>query len=80
MTNPDIETAVQIEAARVRAMLAEAVQQIEAEGSNIRAFAAALLTGAVQLHAEIEGTEGLARAITSLGQRELLREGRAGRA
>lgn len=64
---------------RVRDLLAEAIQGVDAEGGDIRFFTAAILTGAVQLMAEIEGTDGLHRAIARVAQRELIRTGEAGR-
>lgn len=76
----DYEYFVRNEIDRVRRHLAEMVAELQAEGGDIRAFSAAILTAAVQLHAEVEGTDGLARVITKLGQNEMLRAGRAGRA
>lgn len=76
----DLERLVQTETARVRSGLADMIRELEAEGGDIRAFSAAILTAAVQLHAEVEGTDSLARVITKLAQGELLRDGRAGRA
>lgn len=75
-----LEAALQIETNRVRDALGHLLAEVEADGGDVRCFAAALLTGAIQFHAEVEGTEGLARAIANLGRRELTREGRAGRA
>ena len=76
----DYDTFVQNEVNRVRRHLAEMVAELQAEGGDIRAFSAAILVASVQLHAEVEGTHSLARVITKLGQGELLRDGRAGRA
>ncbi|MAC77569.1 MAG: hypothetical protein CML66_05850 [Rhodobacteraceae bacterium] len=78
--NMELETALQIETNRVREALGHLLAEVEADGGDIRCFSAALLTAAVQLHAEVEGPDGLARALASLGRREMVRDGRAGTA
>lgn len=64
---------------RVRDMLADNVAELEAEGGDVRYFAAAFLTAGMQLHVEVEGTDGIERAIAKIGARELVRAGAAGR-
>jgi len=68
------------EFSRVKAMLAEAIQDLEAENGDIRFFNAALVGAAIQLCAEVEGTEGLHRVIAHVARGELVRTGNAGRA
>ncbi|MGB3316840.1 MAG: hypothetical protein WBB85_20815 [Albidovulum sp.] len=70
---------MQREIARVRDLLSEAIGEIEADGGNLRFFAASLITAAIQLHAEVEGSAGLERAIAKLAALELVRTGEAGR-
>ena len=76
----EMNSALRIEADRVRRHLGEMVGEVQAEGGDVRAFAAALLTAAVQLHAEVEGLDGLARAITALARRQMTGVGFAGSA
>jgi hypothetical protein len=66
---------MQAEAERVRTIISEAVDQIEAEGGNLQFFSAAMLTAALELHVELEGLESLDRAITKIGMREMQRRG-----
>lgn len=68
------------EVERVRAMLGNAVAAVEAENGDLRFFAAALLTAAVQMHVEIEGVEGMRRALSRLAFRQLPADDVAGRA
>lgn len=70
---------MEIEMGRVRRVLGEAVAELEADGGDLRMFAAALLAAAVQLHTEIEGTEHMQRAIAKLATAEMVRAGEAGR-
>lgn len=70
---------MEIEMGRVRQFLGDAVADLEANGGDLRMFAAALLGAAVQLHAAIEGTEPMQRAITKLATAEMVRAGEAGR-
>ena len=70
---------METEMTRVRDFLGQAVADLEADEGDMRFFAAAFLAAAVQLHTEIEGTEGLQRAIARLAARELVRTGKAGR-
>ncbi|MCZ4260974.1 hypothetical protein O4G76_09010 [Limimaricola sp. G21655-S1] len=65
---------------RVSGLLSEAVSGLEAEGGDLRLFAAALLMAAVQLHIEVEGVDGLKRALSRLAAHEMTRCGVAGRA
>ena len=76
----DMTAAIRTEAHRVRRHLSEMVGEMAAEGGDVRAFAAALLTAAVQLHAEVEGLDGLARAITALARQQMVGAGVAGSA
>ena len=76
----EMTSALRIEADRVRRHLGEMVAEMVAEGGDVRAFSAALLTAAVQLHAEVEGLDGLARAITALARRQMTGAGVAGSA
>ncbi|WP_108484343.1 hypothetical protein [Oceaniglobus ichthyenteri] len=69
------EEKMKIERARVSDLLAEAIQSLEAENGDIRFFNAAFLVAAIQLHAEIEGPETIARALSKVGVRELTRSG-----
>lgn len=75
----DDQKRMQREMERVRDCISEAVQEIEADGGDIRFFSAAFLTAAVQLSVEVEGTAGLERAISKIAQRELVRAGEASR-
>lgn len=70
---------MQAEVARVQAMLADAISDIDTHGGDIRFFTAAILTAAVQICVEINGIEGLERALAKIGQREMIRAGEAGR-
>lgn len=56
------------EAERVRCLIGDCVAQIEIEHGDIRMFAAAMLTAAIELHLEVEGPHGLQRAITRLAK------------
>jgi hypothetical protein len=75
----ELQSIVETEMRRVRDHLSDAIADIESNGGDIRFFSAAILTAAVQLHVEIEGTAGLERAIAKIAQRELVRAGEAGR-
>jgi hypothetical protein len=66
---------MQTEAERVSTIMADAVDQIENEGGNLRFFSAAMLTAAIELHVELEGLESLDRAITRIGMHEHKRRG-----
>lgn len=72
------EHLMEIEMHRVRQFLGDAVADLEADGGDLRMFAAAFLAAAVQLHTEIEGTEALQRAIAKMATAEMVRAG-AGR-
>jgi hypothetical protein len=65
------------EKVRVRQMVDDALAEIATEGGNVRLFGAALLVLAIQVHAELEGTDGLDRAIAGIAKRELVRLGKA---
>jgi len=67
------------EMARVRSLMDEAIQGVEAEDGDVRFFTASILTAAVQLCVEVEGIDGLHRAISKIAQREFIRAGEAGR-
>ena len=63
---------------RVRALLQKATELCAEEGGDIRYLNAALMTGAIQLHAEVEGVATLERALTCAARREMIRAGKAG--
>lgn len=75
----ELKSKMESEMCRVRDHLSDAIAAVKADEGDIRFFAASLLTAAVQLHVEIEGTAGLERAITKIAQRDLVRAGEAGR-
>ncbi len=75
----DDQKQMKVEMARVRHFLSESVQDVEAEQGDLRFFSAAFLTAAIQLCVEIDGPEGLERALAKIGQQELVRSGRAAR-
>ena len=64
---------------RVRDFLSETIKSVECDDGDIRFFAASLLTAAIQLHVEIEGTASLDRVIAKIAAREMIRSGGAGR-
>jgi len=70
---------MKIEADRVRALLADAVAGVEADGGDIRFFNAAFLTVAIQLHAEVEGFASVESAITKIAKHHMIASGAAGR-
>ncbi|MCV2871588.1 hypothetical protein OEZ71_04695 [Defluviimonas sp. WL0050] len=76
MTDAEI---METEMKRVRDFLGQAVADLEADEGDLRFFSAAFLTAAIQLHVDIEGVEGLKRAIARLAAREMVRSGEAGR-
>ena len=57
------------EVERVRRMMAGAIRELETEGGDLRCFTAALLGGAFQLYAEVEGTAALNRAVVKIASR-----------
>jgi hypothetical protein len=65
-----------IEQQRVRMALDMSLEEIEQHGGNVRFFGAALICAAMRLHVELEGTDGLERAMTSLVKGELVRAGK----
>lgn len=67
------------EMSRARELMAEAIAALQAENGDIRFFSAAILTAAVQLLVEVEGTAGLERAIAKIAEREMIRSGEAGK-
>jgi len=64
---------------RVRDHLGDAIHELEADEGDIRFFSAAILSAAIQLVVELEGTEGLNRAVTKIAMQEMTRTGEAGR-
>ena len=63
--------AMAVELDRVRAMLAEAVDDIETHGGDIHYFSAAFLRAAIELQVEVEGPESTEQAVTAIALREL---------
>lgn len=68
-----------IEMNRVKALLENAVEGVEADGGDVRIFNAAYLVSAIQLHIEIEGAQSLLGALSKIGTRELTVSGGVGR-
>ena len=66
---------MEIERARVTALVADGVAGVEAYGGDIRFFNAAFLVAAFQLHSEVEGPETIMAALTKAGVMQLKSEG-----
>ncbi|WP_282129520.1 hypothetical protein [Roseobacter litoralis] len=72
------EQRMQVEFARVQRLLNAALEELQTEGGDVRFFNAAFLSSAIKMTAEVEGLEAIERTITKVGQREMIRQGRAG--
>ncbi|WP_134679571.1 hypothetical protein [Paracoccus ravus] len=70
--HPDVE--------RARRLVADGVEDLAEDQGDVRIFAAAMLTAAIELHVEVEGVEGLSRALTYLARKHLVTTGHAGSA
>ncbi|MFP1645689.1 hypothetical protein [Pontitalea aquivivens] len=68
-----------IEANAARLAFDAALADLSERGGDLRMFAAAMLAASVRLHVEIEGTEGLHRAVARLASVEIVGSGQAGR-